>query len=121
MRKLIAFSFVLAILASPCAHATEWLANFEDVPHMENIYAIADNGFIYSIPAGKIVQTTIASEVVSRKQFQRFYRDALYELGWKKVTDNKKVQVFERDGEELTIDILADKPLQAQFTLTPKD
>jgi hypothetical protein len=121
MRKLIAFSFVFSLLSLSRVFAAEWLANFEDVPHMQNVYAIEDDGFVYSIPDGKIIQTTVASDVISRRQFQRFYRDALYELGWEKTSENKKSQAFRRDGEELIIDILDEKPFKARFTLTPTD
>lgn len=111
---------IFAFAVMPLAYGAEWLANFEDVPHMENTYTIEDDGFIYSIPDGKIIQTTVASDVVARRQFQRFYRDALYELGWKRMGDDKKTQTFERGTDELVIEIIGDDPLRAQFTLTPK-
>ncbi|MDR1207352.1 MAG: hypothetical protein LBK26_02985 [Rickettsiales bacterium] len=77
MKKISAcFCAISMLLCGVSFGAGEWLPNFEDVPMMEKTYAIADSGFSYSQPDGKIVQTTVASDTVTRRQFQRFYRDA---------------------------------------------
>ena len=100
--------------------ADDYLPNFEDVPMMEKTFTIIDEGFVYSQPDGKIVQATVASDVVSRRQLQRFYRDALKELGWKKVADDRKMQIFHRGTDELRIEIVETDPILARFTLTPR-
>ena len=121
MKKFALGFVVFAIALTSVAHAVnDWLPNFEDVPMMANIYVIEDDGFVYSVPDGKIVQTSVASDVVTRRQFQRFYRDALYELGWKKLKDERKLQRFQRGTDELNIEIIETEPLSARFTLTPK-
>jgi hypothetical protein len=107
-------------LCAAAARADEWLPNFEDIPKMEKTYVVEDDGFVYSQPDGKIVQTTVASDEVSRRQLQRFYRDALDELGWKNSEDSRSMQVFVRGAEELKIEILTTEPLSAKFTLSPK-
>ena len=113
--------FVLSALGIMGARATDdWLPNFEDVPMMEKTYTIADDGFVYSQPDGKIVQATVASDVVTRRQLQRFYRDALKELGWKNIKDDSKIQIFQRGGDELKIEIVETTPLSARFILAPK-
>ncbi len=120
MKKLIALCSLLSIICVANARADEWLPNFEDIPKMEKTYVVEDDGFVYSQPDGKIAQTTVASEEVTRRQFQRFYRDALDELGWKNITDERKMQIFTRDGNILRIEIVETDPLNARFTLAPK-
>ena len=120
MKKIIALCSLLSVMCVAGARADEWLPNFEDIPKMEKTYVVEDDGFVYSQPDGKIVQTTVASDEVSRRQFQRFYRDALDELGWKNITDERKIQIFTRDGNILRIEIVSTDPLSTIFTLAPK-
>ncbi|MCL2538141.1 MAG: hypothetical protein FWE52_01560 [Alphaproteobacteria bacterium] len=120
MKKLFACFLLVFCMVGGGAFA-EWLPNFEDVPQMEKTYIIEDAGFVYSQPEGRIVQATVASDDVSRRQFQRFYRDALKELGWRNVSDKSDMQCFHRGTDELKIEIVsAENPLTAQFTLTPR-
>ena len=121
MKKLFIFPVLFSVCMGGARAAGDWLANFEDVPQMDKVYVIVDDGFLYSVPDGKIIQTTVASDEVTRRQFQRFYRDALYELGWKNTKDDRKLQTFQRGNDELNIEILETDPLSARFTLTPKD
>ena len=122
MKKVILCSLLFALCSFREAKASDdWLPNFEDVPKMERTYTIEDDGFVYSQPDGKIVQATVASDVVSRRQLQGFYRDALKELGWKNIKDDSKLQIFQRGNDELRIEIVGTNPLSARFTLTPKD
>ena len=120
MRKITVLCAMLSVLCIGAANADDWLPNFEDIPKMEKTYVIEDDGFVYSQPDGKIAQTTVASDAVSRRQFQRFYRDALDELGWKKVKDTSELQIFTRGKEELKIEIVKTDPLTAKFTVAPK-
>lgn len=117
MRKY--FLVLIACCFAFNATADEWLPNFEDVPLMEKTYVVVDDGFVYSVPDGKIVRTTVTSEVVTRRQLQRFYRDSLKELGWTRVLDEAKLQIFRRNGERLEIEIVNQTPLAARFVLTP--
>ena len=121
LRVCAACAVLFSLGAADAVAAGDWLANFEDVPQMNKVYVIVDDGFLYSVPDGKIIQTTIASDDVSRRQFQRFYRDALYELGWKNTHDDRKLQTFERGNDILSIEILETDPLKARFTMKPKE
>lgn len=116
---ILFYSFTL-LLCAPAARADDWLPNFEDIPKMDLTYVVEDDGFVYSQPDGKIAQTTVASDAVTRRQFQRFYRDALDELGWKKIKDDSDRQIFRRGNEELKIEIVKTDPLTAKFTVAPK-
>jgi len=120
MKKFFILYSLFFVLYAGDARADEWLPNFEDIPKMEKTYVVEDDGFVYSQPDGKIAQTTVASDEVTRRQFQRFYRDALDELGWKKVKDDSNLQIFTRGKEELKIEIIKADPLSAKFTVNPK-
>ena len=122
MKRLsICFLAIFALIATNAFAGSEWLPNFEDVPMMDKTYTIDDAGFVYSVPDGKIVTATVASDAVTRRQFQRFYRDALKELGWKNTRDDRHGQTFIRGTDELRIEIINPDPLSAQLTLTPRD
>ncbi|MCL2017918.1 MAG: hypothetical protein FWG80_04070 [Alphaproteobacteria bacterium] len=118
MRKLVICSLLFTICAFGAG--AEWLPNFEDVPMMEKTFVVEEEGFVYSRPDGKIIQATIKSDKVSRRQFQRFYSDALKELGWRRTRDTRNLQTFVRGDDELNIEITEAEPLSAQFTLTPR-
>jgi len=121
MKKFTYLLSLVSCLFIGAAVADEWLPNFEDIPMMEKTYVVEDDSFVYSQPDGKIAQTTVASDELSRRQFQRFYRDALDELGWKNIKDKSDLQIFTRDTQELKIEITkTEKPLTAKFTLAPK-
>ncbi|MCL1786261.1 MAG: hypothetical protein FWG39_03910 [Alphaproteobacteria bacterium] len=120
MKKIALYSFLLAFCL-PLGAAAEWLPGFEDVPMMDNTYVIEEESFVYSQAEGKIVQTTIISERVSRRKLQSFYSDALRELGWKRTKNTAAFQTFARDGDELKIEIVESEPLTVRFTMVPKE
>lgn len=125
MKKTLSLFALCSLLSALCAQnaaaGSEWLPNFEDVPMMDKTFVIEDDGFVYSQPDGKIIQATVASDDISRSQFQRFYNDALKELGWKRTRSERKLQTFVRGDDELNIEIVETEPLNARFTLTPKE
>ena len=96
------------------------MPNFEDVPMMDRTAVVEEEGFVYSRPDGRIVQATVVSDKVTRRQFQRFYSDALKELGWRRTHNTNQLQTFTRGADELNIEIVTISPLEARFTLTPK-
>jgi len=122
MKKLVLclmpYALCLALFATR-AHATDFVPGFEDIPLQVGVFAIVDDGIVYSVPDGKIIQTTVASDDVSRREFQRFYRDAMKQLGWKMTRDERKSQEFTRGEDVLTIEIIETDPLSARFELKP--
>ncbi|MDR2685503.1 MAG: hypothetical protein LBB23_01870 [Rickettsiales bacterium] len=116
---LIGFGFLILVGVASVARANGFLPNFEDVPMQDGLEAADHEGFLFSVPEGRIVETFVVSNSVSRRQFQRFYRDALRGLGWKEVKDESKLQEFSRGKDVLRIEILSADPLEARFALTP--
>ncbi|MCL2757931.1 MAG: ATP11 family protein [Alphaproteobacteria bacterium] len=117
--KFAPFYFLFAFCMLPIVAAGEWLPGFEDVPMMDKTYVVEEESFVYSLAEGKIVQATVISDHVSRRQLQRFYSDALRELGWRRTRDTRALQTFTRGSEELNIEIIESDPLTVGFTLTP--
>jgi hypothetical protein len=99
----------------------EWLPGFEDVPMMEKTYVVEDESFIFSQSEGKIVQTTVISDEVSRRNLQNFYSAALRELGWRRTHNTRALQTFTRGSDELNIEIVEADPLTVRFTVTPRE
>ncbi|MCL2629756.1 MAG: hypothetical protein FWD33_03685 [Alphaproteobacteria bacterium] len=120
MKKFIIIGLVfVGILGAGNVRAVEFLPNFEDVPMMSGLQAVDAGGFLFSVPEGKIVETIAVSDSVTRRQFQRFYRDALRGLGWVVVKEDSKVQEFSRSGDRLSVEVLSASPLEVRFSLIP--
>jgi hypothetical protein len=121
MKNILTICLIIAgFMVSGNARAgVPFLPNFEDVPAMSGLDVINSEGFLFSVPEGKIVETFVQSETLTRRQFQRFYREALKGLGWKLGKDGSKIQEFSRDDDVLRIEILATSPLEARFSLSP--
>ena len=120
MKKIcLIFAMCFTMFAVP-AHAADFVPGFEDIPLQTGVYAVVDDVLVYSIPDGKIIQTTVASDDVSRCSFQRFYRDVLKQLGWTIKRDERAGQEFVRGDDHLTIEILETDPLAARFEMKPK-
>ncbi|MDR0319614.1 MAG: hypothetical protein LBH81_02645 [Rickettsiales bacterium] len=122
MKKILAISL---ITAGFCAGASAkepllFLPNFEDVPAAAG--CAADEGFLFSVPEGKIVETVVRCEKsMTRRAFQRFYKDSMKGLGWEIVKDESKIQEFVREGDILSIEILSAEPVEARFSMSPVD
>jgi hypothetical protein len=101
--------------------AEEFLPNFEDIPLMEGVVPAESDGFLFSVAEGKIVETLVASDTVSRREFQKFYTETLKNLGWELTDDGRKKQEFSRGEDVLTIEILSTDPLEARFLMMPSD
>ncbi len=114
MIRFLLICFFIAL--SSLARGADFLPNFEDIPLMDNVAIVEQNGFIFSVPEGKISEVFVSSDSVSRRQFQKFYEETLKELGWNLIDSGRKEQVFQRNDEKLKIQILETSPLTARFS-----
>jgi len=119
MRNIFIFCLLYVIISVP-ALAADWLPNFEDVPKMERTFVVEDGGFVFSTGDLRIIETTVISGEVTRRQFQRFYSDAMAELGWRRIENSRTLQVFVRGYDRLRIEIVSDRPLEARFIIAPR-
>jgi hypothetical protein len=97
------------------AHAA-YLAAVADLPLMPGLAEVPEAGLVFDQPSGRIVEA-YAQGAVSRAAVRAFYLDTLPNLGWRA----KAEALFQREGEELRLDISGDDgALIVRFTLRPQ-
>ncbi len=95
---------------------TAFIAGVADLPLMPGLAEVPEAGLVFDQPSGRIVEA-YAQGAVSRAAVRAFYRDALPNLGWRA----KAESLFQREGEELRLDISGDDgALIVRFTLHPQ-
>ncbi len=117
-----ALSLVLSLAAVPAdrgaraeGHAA-YLAAVADLPLMPGLAEVPGVGLVFDQPSGRIVEA-YAQGAVSRAAVRAFYLDTLPNLGWRA----KAEALFQREGEELRLDISGDDgALIVRFTLQPQ-
>ena len=93
-----------------------YLAAVADLPLMPGLAELPRAGLVFDQPSGRIVEA-YAQGPVSRAAVTRFYLDTLPNLGWRA----KAEALFQREGEELRLDIAGDDgALIVRFTLQPQ-
>ncbi len=119
---IVALSLVLTFGAIPGdrgarteGHAA-YLAAVADLPLMPGLAEVPGAGLVFDQPSGRIVEA-YAQGPVSRAAVRAFYLDTLPNLGWRA----KAEALFQREGEELRLDISGDDgALIVRFTLQPQ-
>ena len=97
------------------AHAA-YLTAVADLPLMPGLAEVPEAGLVFDQPSGRIVEA-YAQGAVSRAAVRAFYLDTLPNLGWRA----KAEALFQREGEELRLDIAGDDgALTVRFTLQPQ-
>ncbi len=93
-----------------------YLAAVADLPLMPGLAEVPGAGLVFDQPSGRIVEA-YAQGAVSRAAVRAFYLDTLPNLGWRA----KAEALFQREGEELRLDISGDDgALIVRFTLQPQ-
>jgi hypothetical protein len=93
-----------------------YLAAVSDLPLMPGLTELPKAGLVFDQPSGRIVEA-YAEGAVGRAAVKAFYLDTLPNLGWRA----KAESLFQRDGEELRLDISGDDgALVVRFTLQPQ-
>ena len=93
-----------------------YLAAVADLPLMPGLAEVAEAGLVFDQPSGRIVEA-YAQGAVSRAAVRAFYLDTLPNLGWRA----KAEALFQREGEELRLDVSGDDgALIVRFTLQPQ-
>ena len=93
-----------------------YLMAVTDLPLMPGLAELPEAGLIFDQPSGRIVEA-YAEGAVGRAAVTAFYLDTLPNLGWRA----KAEALFQREGEELRLDITGDDgALVVRFTLQPR-
>ena len=106
----------LALAHAAVAGAAEFLRDVDDLPLMPGLYEELDRGVVFDKPGGRVVEA-LASGRVARAAFDAFYAETLPALGWQRLAPAR----WQRDGEQLRLEIVADgPPLVVRFYLAPQ-
>ncbi len=93
-----------------------YLTAVADLPLMPGLAEVPGAGLVFDQPSGRIVEA-YAQGAVSRAAVRAFYLDTLPNLGWRA----KAEALFQREGEELRLDVSGDDgALIVRFTLQPQ-
>jgi hypothetical protein len=93
-----------------------YLAAVADLPLMPGLTEVPEAGLVFDQPSGRIVEA-YAEGAVGRAAVRAFYLDTLPNLGWRA----KAETLFQREGEQLRLDISGDDgALVVRFTLRPR-
>jgi hypothetical protein len=134
-RRRVLAAAVLLIAAALCAQAvpalcanasnaappgSEFVAGFDDLPLMPGLAQVADAGFVFDTPSGRIVES-FAEGRVSVDAIRGFYARTLPQLGWHQTGRDR----FEREDEVLDVEVTPERPAQGElvsvhFYLAPK-
>ena len=119
---IAALSLALASWALPADSGARaeghgvYLTAVADLPLMPGLAELPEAGWVFDQPSGRIVEA-YAQGQVSRAAVRSFYLDTLPNLGWRA----KAEALFQREGEELRLDISGDDgALIVRFTLQPQ-
>ena len=112
----LAFGVLPADRKARAEDPAAYLAAVADLPLMPGLAEVAEAGLVFDQPSGRIVEA-YAQGAVSRAAVRAFYLDTLPNLGWRA----KAEALFQREGEELRLDIAGDDgALIVRFTLQPQ-
>ena len=115
-----AVASALLLLTANAAPGAAWepgfVTGFYDLPLMGGMTEVPDADVTFDTISGRIVIAFARSDR-ARRVIEDFYRTTLSQLGWRSRVDGS----FEREGEVLSMDFLADGTnVIIQFSLFPK-
>lgn len=134
-RRRVRAAAALLVAAALCAQAapalcanasdvapagSEFVAGFDDLPLMPGLMQVADAGFVFDAPSGRIVES-FAEGKVAVDAIRGFYARTLPQLGWRQTGRDR----FEREEEVLDVEVTPERPAQGElvsvhFYLAPR-
>ena len=116
---LAAFGLVFLAVGAAQADEQKYLTAVTDLPLPPGLVEDVDAGVNFDKPEGRIVEA-IARGSLSKLEVGSYYRAALPSLGWKPLTGDQPGTRWQRGGEILSVDIVADgNPLVVRFSIAP--
>jgi len=115
MRHAI-IAFTVAVGLSVSAFAESFVPGFEDVPLMPGLTVVPESGHVFESPAGRLIEIR-ATGTVPAAALDKFYRETMPALGWRRTPDG----AFVRTNEVLVIEQQsAGGGLTVTFRLSPR-
>ena len=104
--------------ASAQSQAPDFISVIEGLPLMPGLSEDADGAMSFDTANGRIAETIASGQVVPENVLG-YYKGALPQLGWKRLTEKR----YRREDEVLIIDITKDDggavPVMVHFRLSP--
>ena len=92
----------------------------EDMEKPDVIFCIGTNMTECHPVAATRLKKALARGAMDKSDVTGFYRSALPELGWNKLSDGEAGSTWQRGGEKLSVDIDdTGNPLVVRFSLSP--
>lgn len=114
--------FLVSILFSAPAMATNFIDGFEDIPLINGFNQIKSQNFSFGNEESGYTEATIIS--YQKKNFnevKNFYKQSLIELGWKLKNDTPDTILFDRENNLLEISLIKKRPLKVLISLKSKN
>ena len=89
----------------------EFVQGSEDIPLLEKMDKMFDEGLGFDSAAGSIMSSSYESKIDLEK-VRSFYAKTLPQMGWKLLKNDSKKSVFEREKEKLEIEFLTQEKKQ---------
>lgn len=122
-RGFLAVLGLFLLLSGPSfAEETKFFSMLDDLPLMEGLYELPQDGLSFDKPEGRIVEVSAASESKNINEIRGFYASTLVELGWTAAG----ADTYVRDGERLVLRFESGNPQNkalniVYFSLSPQE
>ncbi|MBR1777599.1 MAG: hypothetical protein IJ752_03315 [Alphaproteobacteria bacterium] len=109
--------------ASGAAAESAFMSGFEDLPLMEGLKQSEEAAVSFDAPSGRIIEAYAQSSQIGKQKIVDFYNKTLPQLGWKRLSENKKTSSvsYMREGEMLTISVDDGTPASVRFELMTRE
>lgn len=111
--------FFLMFLTNPVfAQAPVSLQDLVGLPVMAGLNENIDARIVFDKAEGRIIHAVLTGNQ-TREIVEKFYRETLFQLGWRETNVEGGKLVFLREDETLSVAIHDGNPLEIEFDLAP--
>lgn len=118
LRKIVIILFFLSI-STPVEGQNEIpLRDLIGIPVMEGLHEDLESRIMFDKAEGRIVHIVLVGNR-SSEDAEAFYRETLFQLGWREMRSVNGTFIFLREDESLTMVINQDSSLTIELDLAP--
>ena len=94
---ILAALFVFGFCAGAQAQETQFFSGLSDIPLMEGLEELPEQGVHFDKPEGRVVEAVALMDSVAQPAVAAYYLNTLPQFGWSRIAD----QDYIRQGEKL--------------------
>lgn len=118
--RTVLSALFLVVMANPAfAQAPVSLRDIAGIPVMEGLAENMDVRIVFDKAEGRIIHAVLTGSQ-TRENVEEFYRETLFQLGWRETGVEDGKLFFTREDETLSMTIDDGNPLKIEFDLAPK-